>query len=81
MPFRPYYGERSGSYVLCDKLIDVKEDKIKEIKENSLTLLRESDKRSAILRWIFLFLCAFLPITLSYVHKQFFDVQKKKKNV
>ena len=50
MPFRPYYGERSGSYVLCDKLIDVKEDKIKEIKENSLTLLRESDKRSAILR-------------------------------
>lgn len=49
MPFRPYYEERSGSYVLCDKLIDVKEDKIKEIKENSLTLLKESDKRSAIL--------------------------------
>ena len=49
MPFKPCFGERSGSYVLCDKLIDVKEDKIKEIKENSLTLLKESDQRSAIL--------------------------------
>ena len=65
MPFKPYFGERSGSYVLCDKLIDVKEDKIREIKVNDF----------------FLLLCAFLSITLSCVHKQFFDVQKKKKNV
>lgn len=49
MPFKPYFGERSGSYVLCDRLIDVKEDKIKEIKVNSLTLLKETDKKCAIL--------------------------------
>ena len=54
MSSQPHIGERSRSCVLCNKLIDVNKDKIQEIKENGLSLLKETAEKKAVLRFDFL---------------------------
>ena len=45
MSSQPYLGEKSRSCVLCNKLIDVNKDKFQEIKENGLSLLKETREK------------------------------------
>ena len=45
MSSQPYLGERSRSCILCNKIIDVDKDKIQEIKENGLKLLKEAAEK------------------------------------
>ena len=45
MPSQPYLEEKSRSCVLCNKLIDVNKGKFQEIKENGLSLLKETGEK------------------------------------